>query len=268
MPKRKPHENSCTQEAKRNKGDGAAPPEQIANTDWDIDSYRSHYEPEEHWELRRRFMECHQNWIAEDDLVCLAQVFVNIELLHCRYPLETMERIKELSKGIADEYRDSRKNKLQRTFVSASDAAASKVQRKGPGEQVPQRNAAHEMASRKHKPIQPIRTIEDVYNNIVLMNNDYEQTQIEFDRLGRDKMVITFSRNPQGKTVGEVKVGQFTVASTAADGEKSARKAVKLEFLQSMAQHCYSIVVRLGYDLESCKYYSSLVYSEKSDPPS
>ncbi|XP_065082542.1 uncharacterized protein LOC135704926 [Ochlerotatus camptorhynchus] len=240
MSKRKPHENSCQQEVKKSKDD--APPEQVANTDWDIDSYRSHYEPEEHWDLRRRFMECHQNWIAEDDLVCLAQVFVNVELLHCRYPLETMERLKELSKGIADEYRDSRKNKLQRTFVSASDAAASKVQRKGPGEQVQQRNAAQATASRKHKPVQPISNIEDVYNNIVLMNNDYEQTQIEFDRLGRDKMIIMFSKNPQGKTIGEVKVGQFILAKTEADGEKAARKAVKLDFLQLMTQHCYSVI--------------------------
>lgn len=236
MSKRKPHESSGHQEVKKSKSD--APPEQVANTDWDIDSYRSHYEPEEHWELRRRFMEAHQNWIAEDDLVCLAQLFVNVELLHCRYPLETMERLKELSKGIADEYRESRKNKLQRTFVSASDAAASKVQRKGPGEQVPQRNAAQEM---KHKAVQPIRTIEDVYNNVVLMNNDYEQTQIEFDRLGREKMEIVFSRN-QGKTIAEVKVGQFTLVKTETDGgEKAARKVVKLEFLKSMAQHCYMI---------------------------
>lgn len=241
MSKRKANEGSCQEEVKKSKND--APLEQVANTDWNIDSYRSHYEPEEHWELRRRFMECHQNWIAEDDLVCLAQVFVNVELLHCRYPLETMERLKELSKGIADGYRDSRKNKLQRTFVSASDAAASKVQRKGPGEQVPQRDAAASaMAARKHKPVQPIRTIEDVYNNVILMNNDYEQTQIEFDRLGRDKMVIMFSRSPEGRTLGEVKVGQFTLAKTVADGEKSARKAVKVEFLQSMTQHCYAIL--------------------------
>lgn len=245
MSKRKPHENSCYQEVKKSKTE--SPLEQVANTDWDIDSYRSHYEPEEHWELRRRFMECHQNWIAEDDLVCLAQVFVNVELLHCRYPLETMERLKELSKGIGDEYRDSRKNKLQRTFVSASDAAASKVQRKGPGEQLAERNAAQAMASRKHKPVQPIGTIEDVYNNIVLMNNDYEQTQIEFDRLGRDKMIIVFSKNPQGKTIGEVKVGQFTLAKTEGDGEKSVRKAVKLVFLESMTQHCYAIIVSFEY---------------------
>ncbi|XP_055616421.1 partner of xrn-2 protein 1-like [Toxorhynchites rutilus septentrionalis] len=106
------------------------PEEQVANTDWSIDAYRTRFEPEEHWELRRAFMERHQNWIPEDELVCLAQVFVNVELLHCRYPLETMERVKAISSGIADEYRASRSKKIQRTFVSASDAAASKVQRK------------------------------------------------------------------------------------------------------------------------------------------
>lgn len=212
--------------------------EQVANTDWDIFSYRSHYEPEEHWDLRRRFMECHQSWIPEDELVCLAQVFVNTELLHCRYPLQTMERIKELSKGIADEYRDSRKNKLQRTFVSASDAAASKVQRKGPGEQVPQPATS----SQKHRPVEVIRSLEDVYNNIVLLNNDYQQTQIEFDRLGKSKMIIMFSNDTQGRTVGEVRVGQFTLLETVVDGNgKAGKKALKAAFLETMAKHCYKI---------------------------
>nr|XP_019553721.2 uncharacterized protein LOC109423234 [Aedes albopictus] len=241
MPKRKAQAAVYQQDAKVVKVVAADQVEQVGNTDWDVLSYRSHYEPEEHWELRRRFMELHQNWIPEDELVCLAQVFVNVELLHCRYPLETMERIKELSEGIADEYRNSRKNKLQRTFVSASDAAASKVQRKGPGEQVPQQRNL--VVDKKFKPFYSIRSMEDIYNNVVLMNNDYEQTQLEFDRMGKEKMSIVFSKNAEGKTVGAVKVGQFTVVETAVDGgEKAARKAVKVVFLGVMANHCYTIM--------------------------
>lgn len=53
--------------------------------DWDIDSYRTEHECDEHWEIRKNFMEAHKGRIPEDELVCLAQVFVNIELLGCRY---------------------------------------------------------------------------------------------------------------------------------------------------------------------------------------
>ncbi|EAT39803.1 AAEL008419-PA [Aedes aegypti] len=239
MPKRKQQASAHQQDAKVSK---IVASEQVANTDWNILSYRSHYEPEEHWELRRRFMESHQNWIPEDELVCLAQVFVNVELLHCRYPLETMERIKELSQGIADEYRNSRKNKLQRTFVSASDAAASKVQKKGPGEY---RNAENPStaSSRKHKPVQIIRSLEDIYNNIVIMNNDYEQTKNEFDRLGKAKIGIVYSNDSKGKMIGSVQIGQFTVVQKAVDGgEKAAKKAIKLAFVETMAKHCYTII--------------------------
>ncbi|XP_039452586.1 uncharacterized protein LOC120431540 [Culex pipiens pallens] len=218
------------------------------NTNWDINGYRTAYEPEEHWELRRTFMERHQHWIAEDELVCLAQVFVNVELLHCRYPLETMERLRELSKGVADEYRNSRKNKLQRTFVSASDAAASKVQRKGPGEQVKQQQQKGPIqfvsgSSRTHQMVAPIRTLADVYNNLVLMHNDYECTQQEFDRMGcGNKLEIELSRGGNGKTVGRISVGQFELARAEGDSEKTTRKAVKLAFLEAMGKHCYKIV--------------------------
>lgn len=260
MPKRKQQASAHQQDAKVSK---IVASEQVANTDWNILSYRSHYEPEEHWELRRRFMESHQNWIPEDELVCLAQVFVNVELLHCRYPLETMERIKELSQGIADEYRNSRKNKLQRTFVSASDAAASKVQKKGPGEY---RNAENPStaSSRKHKPVQIIRSLEDIYNNIVIMNNDYEQTKNEFDRLGKAKIGIVYSNDSKGKMIGSVQIGQFTVVQKAVDGgEKAAKKAIKLAFVETMAKHCYTIIVcfQNHFIEHESTYYCYIFYS-------
>lgn len=43
------------------------------------------------------------------------------------YPAPLMIRIAELSKDVAKTYREIKKTKLQRTFVSASNAAESKV---------------------------------------------------------------------------------------------------------------------------------------------
>ncbi|XP_055587927.1 uncharacterized protein LOC129740315 [Uranotaenia lowii] len=223
-------------------------PEQQANTDWNIESYRTQYEPEEHWELRRSFMERHQNWIPEDELVCLAQVFVNVELLRCRYPVETMARLKELSDGVADEYRNSRRNKLQRTFVSASDAAASKVQRKGPGDQVTKEAKGpikfQAASSKRFQPVLPIRSLDDVYKNLVLMNDNFEQTQIEFNKLfnntGNTKLEIVVVQN-QGKVEAQIKCGHFLLAKAFGDGEKSAKKNVKTEFFKEMHNHCYKI---------------------------
>ena len=46
-----------------------------------------------------------------------------------RYPKETMEVVEELAFGIVQEYRESQKGRLQRTFVSSKDAAEAKVNR-------------------------------------------------------------------------------------------------------------------------------------------
>lgn len=97
------------------------------NEDWDVEQHKVEYESDEHWELRRNFMLAHKDKFTEDALVCLAQVFVNVELLGCRYPQETMDLIKELSQDVAAKYREKQKKKLQRTFVEASEAASSKV---------------------------------------------------------------------------------------------------------------------------------------------
>lgn len=96
-------------------------------TDWDTDYYKTNYESEEHWSLRRAFIETHKDKFPENEIVCLAQVFTNIEFLGCRYPDATMRKVALLSKEVAAEYRKERENKLKRTFVGASDAAEAKM---------------------------------------------------------------------------------------------------------------------------------------------
>ena len=97
------------------------------DTDWDIDYYKVDYESEDHWNLRRQFMETHKKSFSEDELVCLAQVFCNVEFMGCRYPSETMQRVAELSEEVAREFREKRASKLKRTFVAASDAAEQRA---------------------------------------------------------------------------------------------------------------------------------------------
>ncbi|VVC40678.1 Hypothetical protein CINCED_3A004697 [Cinara cedri] len=99
------------------------------DTTWDVDQYKSEHENEEHWLFRRRFLIAHKDKFPEDRLVSLAQVFFNIEFLGCKYPKKTMDLVESLAVGLADELRESRKGKLQRTFVGASEAAEAKAKR-------------------------------------------------------------------------------------------------------------------------------------------
>ncbi|KAK9758556.1 XRN-Two Binding Domain, XTBD [Popillia japonica] len=96
------------------------------STDWDVEKYYDDTEPEEHWELRKAFMEVHKDKFPEDYLVALAKAFTNIEFLGCIYPAPLMVRIAELSKDVAKQYREVKMTKLQRTFVSGSNAAEQK----------------------------------------------------------------------------------------------------------------------------------------------
>ncbi|KAK8384321.1 hypothetical protein O3P69_009241 [Scylla paramamosain] len=97
------------------------------DTSWDIESYRAAYESDEHWALKREFMEAHKERIPEARLICLAQAFVNIELLGCKYPDALMHQVEVLARDVGCDYKENKKNMLQRTFVKASDAAGAKV---------------------------------------------------------------------------------------------------------------------------------------------
>lgn len=96
---------------------------------FDPDKYYSPYEPKHHWELRKKFLVQNMGRFSEERLVCLAQTFANIEFMGCRYPKDTMDLVEELAFGVVQEYRESQKNRLQRTFVSGSAAAGAKVNR-------------------------------------------------------------------------------------------------------------------------------------------
>ncbi|RZF49208.1 hypothetical protein LSTR_LSTR010938 [Laodelphax striatellus] len=98
-----------------------------SNTDWDIEKYRSDFDADDHWKLKKSFILAHKDRYPEEKLVCLAQVFYNVEFLGCRYPEKLMKLVEELSKDVAVDYREQKKNRLQRTFVAASDAAEAKA---------------------------------------------------------------------------------------------------------------------------------------------
>ncbi|KAL0859094.1 hypothetical protein ABMA27_010937 [Loxostege sticticalis] len=166
------------------------------DVDWDTDKHKEDHECEEHWQLRRAFMERWKHDYPEERLVCLARVFANMEFMGCRYPSELMLEVSRLSQEIVQSYRNSKKNKLQRTFVSASTAAedrAKGVKRQGgvvqdtppsksakiqfvrPGEQVPEVTNTETNSDNEEKDDEPVddcngseqkeKTSSQVYDN-------------------------------------------------------------------------------------------------------
>ncbi|VVC95001.1 unnamed protein product [Leptidea sinapis] len=76
---------------------------------WDVDKYREEHESDQHWLLRKAFMERWKYFYSEERLVCLARVFTNIGFLGCKYPMEIMQEVSALSKElIALQYNSDR----------------------------------------------------------------------------------------------------------------------------------------------------------------
>ncbi|XP_050100652.1 NF-kappa-B-repressing factor-like [Anopheles aquasalis] len=210
------------------------------NTAFSFETYRSHHETEEHWELRRMFMEKNHHILPEDELVCLAQVFLNIELLHCRYPPETMRRVAELAEGIGKEYRARRSNMLQRTFVSASDAAASKVQRRAPcyaTNDVKQDTAQNRGPSRNES-----LTMDEIFSKIVIVNNCIIQTTNEFNRLRCGvSMTDTCTELQTGDHEAVVMIGELVLGKAVHANKKNARQLAVKQALEYLGQRCYTL---------------------------
>lgn len=66
----------------------------------DIEELRKPYELSHHWELRKEFLKIHADKFDHDRLICLSNVFVNVECMGLTYPDEVMKLIKELGKPV------------------------------------------------------------------------------------------------------------------------------------------------------------------------
>uniref|UniRef100_A0A2M4CH62 NF-kappa-B-repressing factor n=2 Tax=Anopheles darlingi TaxID=43151 RepID=A0A2M4CH62_ANODA len=140
-----------------------------------------------------------------------------------------MRRVAELSEGIGKEYRARRANMLQRTFVSASDAAASKVQRRAPS--FATNNSKNESL-----------TMDEIFNKIVIVNNCIIQTTNEFNRLNCGvAMSDTCTQLQTGDHEAVVMVGKLVLGKAVHTNKKNARQQAVKQALEYLGKRCYTL---------------------------
>lgn len=66
----------------------------------DIEELRKLYELPHHWALRKEFIQIYHDKFDYDRLICLSNVFVNVECMGLTYPPEVMKLIKELGSKV------------------------------------------------------------------------------------------------------------------------------------------------------------------------
>ncbi|XP_034935843.1 NF-kappa-B-repressing factor [Chelonus insularis] len=242
------------------------------NTDWDIEKHKLEHECDEHWELRKRFLEAHKDRFPEDQLVCLAQVFTNIEFLGCRYPQETMDLVAELSKDVAKDFREKQKSKLQRTFVKASDAANAKAK----GQQSPHigSSSTHDGNDiKRHEKIDELPrkrfkvVHEQPYGKIVILEYPNVTPQATIDssvKMSGQKIDWKFETKQNNKCRCEVYINNKKIAEGVSQNKKTAKAKAAKNGLTELQKYYYTIEVKQIWKDNGTKKQSEL----KSDSDS
>nr|XP_003699363.2 PREDICTED: NF-kappa-B-repressing factor [Megachile rotundata] len=225
--------------------------------EWDVEQHKAEHESDEHWELRRKFLLAHKDKFPEDQLVCLAQVFTNVELLGCRYPKETMQLIAELAQDIVGDYREKQKTKLQRTFVKASDAASSKVK----GLNAPtstnkfDTKAQSTSSSSELRPnqVKKIKLKEPPFGNIVLVERPGDVPQnIIASAVNASGSVLEWKFDRISNTCQcAIFINSKLLAEASGLNRKMAKKQAAHNGLQKLKKYYYTIKIKQNIDKDS-----------------
>ncbi|XP_076633380.1 NF-kappa-B-repressing factor [Colletes latitarsis] len=220
--------------------------------DWDVEQFKTEHECDEHWELRRKFLLAHKNKFPEDELVCLAQVFFNVELLGCRYPKETMQLIAELAKDIVGDYREKQKKKLQRTFVKASDAASSKVK----GLNAPTSTNKTETETKSTRPSSNSKINELPIKRNKLQNFPFGDIVLVERPDDMPQTVLTCAVNASGGNLEwkydtinnsikcSILLNSIPLAQACGSTQKLAKKEASIVGLRELRKHYYTIKIK------------------------
>ncbi|XP_058169578.1 uncharacterized protein LOC131284734 [Anopheles ziemanni] len=221
-----------------------------------FEKYRQPHEAADHWQLRRMFLEQNFDILPEDELECLAQVFINVELLRCDYPPETMARLEELSGGISAKYHEQRRYGPHRTLVSATYVAALKAQRKELV--IPKKVEDASTEATLHldgvkngpDPFVPIdrpQNLTEMLQNVIVINDCFEATLSASKPLNRECGFEFTEHEQRGGFLFNVKAhvgGRNYVIGKAegAVGGKPLKKQAIADAMNYLHEHCYSLV--------------------------
>lgn len=83
----------------------------------DVETLRGPSELPHHWTLRRQFLLAHKDKFPLDRLICLSNVFVNVECMGVKYNPDLMKNVEDLGKNLD-------KSAVRWTPVSANEHRA------------------------------------------------------------------------------------------------------------------------------------------------
>jgi XRN-Two Binding Domain, XTBD/G-patch domain len=209
--------------------------------------------------LFQAFMEKHWDKFSEDEIMCLAQTFINTELLGCKYPPETMTQVAQLAQEVPEivRYRISRRNTLQRTFVGAQDAVQAKLKK----------SDAPRKLGNNSTPMEGLEDWSTTERAQFKMNLDKTQKLDNLRGLLRDVINFEVSDNSSAglsKTIANMqKIGKLEmnydekkylyvfngqiIGEGSGATKKEAKKKADEDFVSTLKKNCYTIKHKLAF---------------------
>ncbi|XP_058813502.1 uncharacterized protein LOC131677622 isoform X2 [Topomyia yanbarensis] len=216
--------------------------------DWNVDKYRNPFEPDIHWELRRNFMVQYKDKIPEAELLALAHSFVNVEVFGAVYCEELMAQLALLGKSIAKEYRSFKSTTAKRVTVPASEAAFDWINQRSVGLKAIERK---EQAAVLLSPVFPVTTLQDIFQNFILLDDNIEESGREFEKLGCGWFEFDVWRNEHKLWEATCSVAGFLLSKVVGPLKK-ARHKCREELLKLLRRKCYKIKVNPNRCWDSC----------------
>ncbi|XP_053673744.1 uncharacterized protein LOC128724000 [Anopheles nili] len=223
------------------------------DTTWNIENYRQACDMKSLWNLKKWFMELHKESIEEDELIPLAHAFANVEAFGCTYPPELMERVTELGEPIARVYRNLKKSKCTRTLVSTKAAMASSHENYEDNIEIePESVELSQMQIARIRPIFPMCSVADLFQNIVVVNNSLRETNEWFERLGGGS--ITLMMNPLAYSVYDIRIYAANHFIAKAIGPYHTANAQCIaQSLEILKSNCFQVNYKQPFP---CLYYN------------
>ncbi|KAL9693182.1 hypothetical protein quinque_012467 [Culex quinquefasciatus] len=202
---------------------------------WNPDVYRTFSPSDCHWSLCREFIDRHRHLFPEEQVVALAHSYASSQLqmageadqISRLVPGQLPAGTEPVPTGKVESScweREAEPEFRQSSWVLESEIAKMTYL----------------------KPVQVLRTRDEIYRSLVLVDSDFDKTQLEFDRLGLGRLVVIDHVSDLGhcRAVIAVKTSekQFSLSVALGSTVKKAKQKVKKAFLKEMKQVCYQIV--------------------------
>lgn len=174
-----------------------------------VEGYRSPYESQTEWELRRNFMIANYRRVNMESLVCLANCYLNVEMYGCRYPALVMGQIREMSSSLNTQRLNPCTSKTENLpkrmkgvetvqFVRQSDTETAKEQKETP---ISTKVSSADKQSTKNSQEAAKKTTTKPNFHFVKASSDFHSTDVATESIKQKLMKEEFMASCQPQPV-------------------------------------------------------------------